>query len=291
MCYMILHCNCNTLHSRIERGSKMGNSETKPRSYRLTPEVHDKISEIALEVGGTKEQVIGKLIEAYELQKEKVTYPDQQENIETFENYSNILTKMYLASIETGKNTKDLVRAEFSSQLQSKDQVIQDLQEKLKELKETEAAAVTNYNVIKSDNAKLQDDISNLTSDYQTKLNDLQAQLADKEKLNEALTATINQYDSQKEKIAELDAAHEENKKQQNVINDLKKEIEQQQLQHEKDMLALEKQLQKEKIEEIEKYQKMYMELLQKHEQEQQKKTTSSKTKKTTTLKNEGETN
>lgn len=165
------------------------------------------------------------------------------------------------------------------------------MQEKLKELKETEAAAVTNYNVIKSDNAKLQDDISNLTSDYQTKLNDLQAQLADKEKLNEALTATINQYDSQKEKIAELDAAHEENKKQQNVINDLKKEIEQQQLQHEKDMLALEKQLQKEKIEEIEKYQKMYMELLQKHEQEQQKKTTSSKTKKTTTLKNEGETN
>ena len=200
----------------------MGNSETKPRSYRLTPEVHDKISEIALEVGGTKEQVIGKLIEAYELQKEKVTYPDQQENIETFENYSNILTKMYLASIETGKNTKDLVRAEFSSQLQSKDQVIQDLQEKLKELKETEAAAVTNYNVIKSDNAKLQDDISNLTSDYQTKLNDLQAQLADKEKLNEALTATINQYDSQKEKIAELDAAHEENKKQQNVLQDRK---------------------------------------------------------------------
>lgn len=103
--------------------------------------------------------------------------------------------------------------------------------------------------------------------------------LADKDSLNKVLTETIEQ---QKTKVSEADALKQELDQCKNSLDEAIKEKEQLQLKHEKDVLELQKQLQNEKIEEIAKYQEMYMTLLQNQQQEQTKKTTRKPRKATT---------
>lgn len=254
------------------------------KSYRLTEDIHEKIREIANEIGGSQQQTISKLIECYELQKGKAVLTERKDDIETFENYITSLTRMYMGSLEDNQNTKELVRAEFSSQLTSKDNVIQDLQQQLADAKKAEQNAVADTDMLKASNDELHDCIDKLRTEHEATIHNLEDILSEKEKLNTALAETVEQ---QKSQITDMKTSDEEVKtlraeieRYQNMLSDIKKDMEQQQLQHEKDMLALEKKLQDEKTTEIEKYQKLYFDMIQ------EKKTTKSPRKKPSSTNN-----
>ena len=252
----------------------MEKDNTSTRSFRITEATADKIKEIAAEIGGNQQQTLSKLIEAYELQKGKAVLADKRTDIETFENYINAVTRMYMQTLEDNQNVSTLVRTEFEAQLTSKDNVIQDLQEQLRKAKETEATATADAEGLKDENARLNKHIASLIDEFEAKTKDLQGMLADKSNLNRALNETVEQLKMQntgmERKIEEMEAVKAELEKCKNSLNEASKDKEQLQLQHEKNILALEKKLQAEKTNEVEKYQNMYFSLLQ--EQQQQEK-------------------
>ena len=250
----------------------MEKDNTTTRSFRITDSTADKIKEIAAEIGGNQQQTLSKLIEAYELQKGKAVLADKRNDIETFENYINAITRMYMATLEDNQNVSTLVRTEFEAQLNSKDNVIQNLQKQLKEAKETEQEATAQAEGYKTENERLNKHIESLIDEFEAKTKDLQGMLADKANLNRALNETVDQKKIQitgmKEKIKEVEALKEELERCRANLNSTIKEKDQLQLQHEKDMLAMEKKLQAEKVKEVEKYQSMYFSLLQEQQQD-----------------------
>lgn len=262
----------------------MEKDNTTTRSFRITDSTADKIKEIAAEIGGNQQQTLSKLIEAYELQKGKAILAEKRNDIEIFENYVNAMTRMYMGVLEDNQNVSTLVRTEFEAQLNSKDNIIQDLQKQLADAKETEQEATADAEGLKQENARLNKHIESLTKEYESKTKDLQDMLKDKDNLNTALEDKTEQQAKEitgmKEKIKEVEALKEELQNCKNDLDEAIKDKDQMQLQHEKDMLAMEKKLQAEKTKEVEKYQSMYLALLQ--EQGEIKKTTA-RTKKATT--------
>lgn len=250
----------------------MEKDNTTTRSFRISEATADKIKEIAAEIGGNQQQTMAKLIESYELQKGKAVLADKRTDIETFESYINAVTRMYMAVLEDNQNVTNLVKVEFEAQLNSKDNVILDLQKQLATAKETEQKATAEAEGLKEENARLNKHIESLIDEFEAKTKDLQGMLADKSNLNRALNETVEQLKMQntgmERKIEEAAALKAELENCKNKLSVAIKDKEQQQLQHEKDILALEKKLQAEKTKEVEKYQNMYFSLLQEQQQE-----------------------
>lgn len=252
----------------------MEKDNTTTRSFRISDSTADKIKEIAAEIGGNQQQTMAKLIESYELQKGKAVLADKRTDIETFESYINAVTRMYMSVLEDNQNASNIIRTEFEAQLISKDNLIQDLQKQLATAKETEATATAQAEGLKEENARLNKYIESLTSEFEAKTKDLQGILADKSNLNRALNETVEQLKMQntgmEKKVKEIERLKAELEKCKNDLGEAIKDKEQQQLQYDKNIMAVEKKLQAEKITEIEKYQNMYFSLLQEQQQEKQ---------------------
>ncbi len=183
----------------------MESNELKPRSFRLDDETANKIKEISASIGSSNQQeTLSKLIEAYEFQTGKERLAGKKEEIEKFEMYVTILTRMYMDSLENSTNAHDAVYAEFEAQLKSKDTIIQDLQAKLSDLKKEKETA------------------ENISKKYTTENETLSQQLKEKEeellKQKEALTT---QYEDKK---ALNDSLKESNKSLKEEIERLKNE-------------------------------------------------------------------
>ena len=120
--------------------------ELKPKSFRIDDITADKFKEISADIGGNQQETLSKLIEAYEFQAGKTILTDKKSDIEQFEKYVNSLTRMYMGSLEDNQNLTETIRTEFDAMLKSKDVTIQDLQEQLKKLKQTEKEATARKN-------------------------------------------------------------------------------------------------------------------------------------------------
>lgn len=103
--------------------------ELKPRSFRVDEETAKKFKEISLVIGGNQQETLAKLIETYEFQSGKAVLTEKREDIEQFERYVNILTRMYMNVLEDSQNIKKVVQADFDALLKSKDTMIQMLQD------------------------------------------------------------------------------------------------------------------------------------------------------------------
>lgn len=282
----------------------------KPKSFRINDETAEAFKKISIEIGGNQQEALSKLIEAYEFQRGKAVLTEKKADIEKFEKHATVLTRMYMDCLEDNQNITEIVRSEFEAQLQSKDQIIQDLQSQLattKQLKEQSTAKAKGF---ADENARLNAYIKSLEEEFNSKTDDMQSMLTDKESLNKVLTDTCN---SLKAKVTELeketaeisnmrsniaDLTSERNKlassknelenslKSLNAvyekeIADLKKH-EADALEHCREQLTLEQkkkilklqqeyheqiqQIKEKKQDEIDKYQKIYFELLKKIE-------------------------
>ena len=179
----------------------------KPKSFRITDETADAFKQISAEIGGNQQEALAKLIETYEFQKGKAILTDKKADIDQFEQYITILTRMYMSSLEDNQNITTTVRTEFEALLQSKDQTIQDLQAQLTAAKQLKEASAAKAKGLSDENTRLNDYIESLKTEYSSKTNDLQAQLTDKDSLNRALTDSCNDL---KNKLNALQEEHKE---------------------------------------------------------------------------------
>ena len=213
--------------------------ELKPRSFRIDDETAERIKEISNTIGGNQQETIAKLIEAYEFQSGKAVLTEKKADIEQFEKYITAITRMFMGSLEDNQNITETVRTEFDALLKSKDTTIQDLQEKLTAAKQEKEDATRKARTHADENARLHEVIESLHHEYNTKMDDMQSMLSDKDNLNKALTDSCNDLKSKIERMKEAAAQS----------SDLKKELEQLKQEHEKNIRKqsdLEKQMQQE---------------------------------------------
>lgn len=243
-----------------------------------------------------QQETLAKLIEAYEFQSGKAILTDKKDDIAQFEKYINAITRMFMGSLEDNQNITEIVQTQFDALLKSKDATIQDLQEKLtleKQLREESTAKARTH---ADENARLNGVIDSLKSEYNSKMDDMQSMLSDKDNLNKALTDSCNDLKTKIEAMKEsagqsaalskeleqLKKDHEKANQElaehektiaglrQHEADALERQKEQSQLALDKAILDLEKkyqaqmeQLKNEKQAEVDKYQQKYFDLLE----------------------------
>lgn len=196
----------------------------KPKSFRIDDETADKFKEIAVAIGGNQQETFSKLIEAYEFQSGKAILTDKKTEIEQFERYINILSRMFMASLEDNQNITEMVRAEYDALLKSKDATIQDLQSQLTMLKQLKEESTMKAKEHAEENARLNHVIDSMIKEYEAKTCDMQAMLEDKDKLNKALTDSHNDM---KHKVDDMQQEHKQFVMVSSELNKLKREHEQ----------------------------------------------------------------
>lgn len=196
----------------------------KPKSFRIDDETAERFKEISATIGGNQQETLAKLIEAFEFQSGKAILTEKKADIEQFEKYSNALTRMFMGSLEDNQNITETIRTEFDAQLKSKDVTIQDLQSKLtivKQLKEESAMRAREH---AEENTRLNSVIDSMIKEYESKIDDMQSMLEDKDKLNKALTDSHNDL---KRTVDDMQREHEQFVAISSKLDKLKREHEQ----------------------------------------------------------------
>lgn len=193
-------CNTYIIHcSVLQKGRVyMADDKTlKPKSFRIDDETAEKFKEISAIIDGNQQETLAKLIEAFEFQSGKAILTEKKSDIEQFEKYVNALTRMYMGSLEDNQNITETVRTEFEALLQSKDTIIQDLQAQLKVAKQLKEESNVKAATCTSENSRLNEYIKSLQNEYNSKLDDMESMLLDKESLNKTLIDSCNTMRSQ----------------------------------------------------------------------------------------------
>lgn len=140
----------------------------KPTSLRLSEEDISKFKTYADELGLNQAQAFNSLISLAEIEKAKNTLTDRAKAIDVFRDTINSLLGFYINALEENYKAEDIIKQDFIKQLESKDNTIQDLQEKnqkligeLQEAKEKEEQSIkviNNYDKdLNSLNSNLED--------------------------------------------------------------------------------------------------------------------------------------
>lgn len=244
----MLLCNTYKIHSSVlQKGGYImaDGKELKPKSFRIDDETAEKFKEISNTIGGNQQETLAKLIEAFEFQSGKAILTEKKADIEQFEKYITAITRMFMGSLEDNQNITETVRTEFDALLKSKDTTIQDLQEKLTVAKQLKEDATLKARTHADENARLNEVIDSLNNEYNSKMDDMQSMLSDKDSLNKALTDSCNDLKAKIEGMreaaeqsavlrGELDQLKKEHEKVIREQSDLKKQMQQEQTSHER---------------------------------------------------------
>ncbi len=254
--------------------------ELKPKSFRIDEETAEKFKAISTELGNNQQQTLSKLIEAYEFQKGKSVLSQKKAEIETFENYVTILTRMYMDSLEQNENITKTTQAEFEALLVSKDETILSLQQEVKKAEETAKIKEEEAKQTKQESEELEKKVSQLESLITTSDAAHAATIEDKEKLILALTEACDSLkkdmENMQKETLERSAIATKQMQLQKEYNQLKlentalvNEQEQLKLSHERQLLQKElsftkqiQELEQKRKQEIDEYQKKYLDLL-----------------------------
>ncbi len=175
--------------------------ELKPKSFRIDDDTAEKFKEISSIVGGNQQETLSKLIEAFEFQQGKAILTEKKEDIESFEKYVTILTRMYMSSLEDNQNITETVRTQFDALLKSKDATIQDLQEKLTVAKQLKEDATQKAKTLTDENSEFTNRITSLLKTIEDTKDNYEGVIIDKNSLNKALTDSCNELKAKNESM------------------------------------------------------------------------------------------
>lgn len=118
----------------VQKGINMNKEKeaTKPTSFRITPETSDQIKDLCKQLGCTQDETFQQLISAFEMQNAITVIPDRAMEIDNFRCKINELISAYTFSLQLCSDSEARAKAKVDLLIQSKDQTIMELQEKLK---------------------------------------------------------------------------------------------------------------------------------------------------------------
>ncbi len=220
------------------------NTELKPKSFRIDDETNEKLKLIMKDFPN-QNLALQKIVEVYEFQQSKEVVSERKADIEEFEKYVSCLVRMYMSSLESNQNQKELIRSEFDSQLRI-------MKEKLENIKQEKEEIALKTKKISSENEQLKEFNEKLNAEYKTKINNLQDILKEKEESNSLLKSANAELKMKVEQMKEeIEQNKEFHQKFEDLIieydnlsmfyNSLQKDFEKQQEMYEKELTELKK--------------------------------------------------
>lgn len=106
----------------------------KATSFRVNEEDIEKFKEFAQQNGFNQAEAFKSMMNTVEIAKAKEQIKDRAKEIEVFQDLNNRLVNMFLNSLELNMTSEERIRETFSKELNTKDNTIADLQEKVNAL-------------------------------------------------------------------------------------------------------------------------------------------------------------
>lgn len=110
----------------------MSTKNTSPLSIRMDEVTRERFREAAAAAGG-QQVVINQMLDLLDLEMAKEAVPGQATAIDGFRAHVDALVTSYVAALEACNNAEDRIRGEFSSNIESKDKLIRDLQKTIED--------------------------------------------------------------------------------------------------------------------------------------------------------------
>ncbi len=176
------------------------------KSFRISDETKERLEALSASIGGNKDRVFNTLMDAYSLEQEKVTVTvtDQAKNIETFEQYTNTLVRLYLEALRAVSSSDDRIRGEFHNQLEENAQTI-------KELRDQRDRMVDEANLEKAKAKKEVTEVQEKNKELMATIERLEKSLAvaeeqanAKQAMNEMLLSQAKQAEKEKEQYEQM---------------------------------------------------------------------------------------
>lgn len=231
----------------------MSEEVMKTRSFRISEEVSEKLKAICGEFPN-QSVALESLISAYEVQNATAVLTDRQTDISDYNSHMQALQTAFLHSLEVNENAESRIRQEFQRQLESKDSIISDLQERIRKAESdaeraTEQAAITaaeaNASVeqVIKENDSLQEKLNSSdkqVSELSVRLTSVQSQVTDKQQIIDNLNQKISEAETATKKADEAEARA---LKAESELNEVKSELSEAKKLHESDVKELKQQL------------------------------------------------
>lgn len=194
------------------------------RSFRFEDMTVDEFNRFKESLGNvTQDQALNALLKLAERERIKALMPDRIQEINNFQQNLEILLNQFVSCVQEAKNADERAQADVSALLDSKDESIMSLQEKVKELNENIEKykkgyedAQTARTQAESELGELKRSIKGLEADKEELVVKTKETIKDKQNLIDLLGKTV---DEQKDKIANYDAVLK-------MVDTLKKELE-----------------------------------------------------------------
>lgn len=196
--------------------------ELKVKSFRVGEDTFEKFKKIAGDEFGNQGQCLEALINLYETETSKVAIVERKLEIESFQDYLNKINTLFLTSLQLNQDAEGRIRDEFARQLTLKDKIIQEMQDKNNELKES------NQN------------ITLVNKELQSKIKEVSNQNSilskDKVTLEELVSKNDELLSKNKDEIASMVSLVNEYKEYKEININLVKQIEELKQQHQEDL-------------------------------------------------------
>lgn len=176
------------------------------KSFRISDDTKERLEALSASIGGNKDRVFNTLMDAYSLEQEKVTVTvtDQAKNIETFEQYTNTLVRLYLEALRAVSSSDDRIRGEFHNQLEENAQTIKELRDQRDRMADEanleKAKAKKEVTEVQEKNKELMATIERL----EKSLAAAEEQANAKQAMNEMLLSQAKQAEKEKEQYEQM---------------------------------------------------------------------------------------
>lgn len=219
-------------------------NQTKVLSIRANEEVQNKFRELTAELGGNQEQTMMRLIQTWEMQESKSLISDRAAEIEQFDSWLSMIENAYLQSLTDNQTLSETVHMQYKAQLESKDKIITELQNKAECMENNATYAQERAEELEQKVSNMEEILEKERNSAFEKSRNQDKMLDDKEKLIASMqkiqqnlqaemdameTACKEANETKKELLAvqnKLSVSEESNLKLQSEISTLQKQIE-----------------------------------------------------------------
>lgn len=254
------------------------NGEKKPATFRIDPETADKLRELCRGFEN-QDAALNAIMSAYEREALMVSQPQYTEDMRQFEQYQQCLTAKFTDIIKALGTADERARVEVQKLLESKDNVIQDLQKRMEDAvrsRETYEALLRDASREKKElEEKLEKEklaVQGLNAEMVEKEAQMNSSLNDKIQLNEMLSRVLAEKEAELAKQENYPGMLEEKEKQlkdlEKRIHAMEKEARDKEYANRLEQLEKEKESEREKSELRHKYEDQIDKLREKYEAE-----------------------
>lgn len=200
----------------------------KPVSFRLDDETKEKIKELSIELGLNQQGTLQTLLDTFEIVKSKEVLSDSdlQRSITEFEYFTSSVNKSYIQILHALQDAEKKAEFKVKEQLESKDKIIVDLQERIAQYKQLAAEEKENlksheeqYNEVRNTLDKRNKDIETIEKTLQNKelritelaedKSELKEKVEELKSIKQTLQDKANKYDEAILKLAQTSTEKE----------------------------------------------------------------------------------